>query len=52
MGASGRMGRDALAALGEASAFSRGLHVCLSSEPKQLLVCHFPQDDTTWSVSS
>jgi len=52
MGVSGRMGRDALDALGDSKVFSRGLHVCLSSAPKQLLVCHFPQDDTTWSVSS
>jgi len=52
MGVSGRMGREALHLLGESSAFSRGLHICLSNAPKHLLVCHFPQDDATWSVSS
>ena len=52
MGVSGRMGKAALDALGESNVFSRGFHVCLSTEPKRLLVCHFPQDDATWSVSS
>jgi phosphoenolpyruvate carboxykinase (GTP) len=52
IGGGGRIGKEALDALGESSAFSRGFHVCLSSAPKQLLVCYFPQDDATWSVSS
>ena len=52
MGVSGRMGKEALDALGESNVFSRGFHVCLSTEPKHLLVCYFPQDDATWSVSS
>ncbi|HEY6727759.1 MAG TPA: hypothetical protein VI197_27180 [Polyangiaceae bacterium] len=52
MGVSGRMGREALDVLGESNAFSRGLHVCLSHAAQHLLVCHFPEDDATWSVSS
>src|SRR5262245_16529480 len=48
-----RMGKIALAALGEKSeAFNRGLHSTLDCNPERRFICHFPQDNTIWSVGS
>ena len=47
-----RMGRIALDLLGESGDFSRGLHCTLDLDPKRRLICHFPQDNTVWSVGS
>ena len=47
-----RMGRIALDLLGESGNFSRGLHCTLDLDPKRRLICHFPQDNTVWSVGS
>src|SRR5271163_4163740 len=47
-----RMGRAALEMLGESDDFNRGLHCTLDLDPKRRLICHFPQDNTIWSVGS
>jgi phosphoenolpyruvate carboxykinase (GTP) len=47
-----RMGRPALDLLGESGDFNRGLHCTLDLDPKRRLICHFPQDNTVWSVGS
>jgi phosphoenolpyruvate carboxykinase (GTP) len=47
-----RMGRQALRQLGTSSDFSRGLHSTLDCHPDRRYICHFPQDNTIWSVGS
>jgi phosphoenolpyruvate carboxykinase (GTP) len=52
MGIMTRMGRAALDLLGESGDFNRGLHCTLDLDPQRRLICHFPQDNTVWSVGS
>ncbi len=47
-----RMGRAALARLGDSDAFNRGLHSTLDCSPERRYICHFPQDNTIWSIGS
>jgi phosphoenolpyruvate carboxykinase (GTP) len=47
-----RMGRQALTMLGESNDFNRGLHATLDINPERRFICHFPQDNTIWSVGS
>jgi phosphoenolpyruvate carboxykinase (GTP) len=47
-----RMGASALAMLGASGDFNRGLHCTLDLDPKKRFICHFPQDNTIWSVGS
>jgi phosphoenolpyruvate carboxykinase (GTP) len=47
-----RMGRAALEHLGESNDFNRGLHSTLDLDPEKRFICHFPQDNTIWSVGS
>ena len=47
-----RMGRIALDLLGGSADFSRGLHCTLDLDPGRRLICHFPEDNTVWSVGS
>jgi phosphoenolpyruvate carboxykinase (GTP) len=47
-----RMGRAALDLLGESGDFNRGVHCTLDLNPRRRLICHFPQDNTVWSVGS
>jgi phosphoenolpyruvate carboxykinase (GTP) len=47
-----RMGRQALRRLGTSGDFSRGLHSTLDCNPDRRYICHFPQDNTIWSVGS
>jgi phosphoenolpyruvate carboxykinase (GTP) len=47
-----RMGRVALDRLGSAGDFNRGLHSTLDCSPDRRYICHFPQDDTIWSIGS
>ena len=47
-----RMGRVALDMLGERDDFNRGLHSVLDCNPEQRFICHFPQDNTIWSIGS
>jgi phosphoenolpyruvate carboxykinase (GTP) len=47
-----RMGTVALDHLGGSNDFNRGLHSTLDLDPEKRFVCHFPQDNTIWSVGS
>ncbi|MCG3171983.1 MAG: Phosphoenolpyruvate carboxykinase [GTP] [Myxococcota bacterium] len=47
-----RMGTIALKQLGESGDFNRGLHSTLDVNPDRRFICHFPQDNTIWSVGS
>ena len=47
-----RMGRAALEMLGATGTFNRGLHCTLDLDPKKRFICHFPQDNTIWSIGS
>jgi phosphoenolpyruvate carboxykinase (GTP) len=47
-----RMGRIALEKLGESGDFNRGLHSTHDLDPEKRFICHFPQDNTIWSVGS
>jgi len=47
-----RMGKVALDMLGDSGDFNRGLHSTLDLDPEKRFICHFPQDNTIWSVGS
>jgi phosphoenolpyruvate carboxykinase (GTP) len=47
-----RMGKVALDMLGDANTFNRGLHSTLDVTPERRYICHFPQDNTIWSIGS
>ncbi len=57
-----RMGKAALTMLGDGSStspqagspgdFNRGLHAVLDCNPERRFICHFPQDNTIWSIGS
>ncbi|HET9252447.1 MAG TPA: phosphoenolpyruvate carboxykinase domain-containing protein, partial [Candidatus Eisenbacteria bacterium] len=47
-----RMGKVALDMLGGSDDFCRGLHSTLDLNPDRRFICHFPQDNTIWSVGS
>jgi phosphoenolpyruvate carboxykinase (GTP) len=52
MGVMTRMGACALEMLGNSADFNRGLHCTLDLNPQRRFICHFPQDNTIWSVGS
>jgi phosphoenolpyruvate carboxykinase (GTP) len=52
MGIMTRMGAVALERLGTSDDFNRGLHSTLDCNPDRRFICHFPQDNTIWSVGS
>ena len=47
-----RMGAAALEMLGNGAEFNRGLHSTLDLNPERRFICHFPQDNTIWSIGS
>src|SRR5688572_6740531 len=47
-----RMGKQALDMLGNSNDFNRGLHSVLDCNPERRYICHFPEDNTIWSVGS
>jgi len=47
-----RIGQAALDMLGSANDFNRGLHSTLDVNPERRFICHFPEDNTIWSVGS
>ena len=47
-----RMGKVALDNLGDSSDFTRGLHSKADLRMDRRFICHFPQDNTIWSVGS
>jgi phosphoenolpyruvate carboxykinase (GTP) len=53
MGIMTRMGKVALDRLGPAGQeFNKGLHSVADCNPERRFICHFPQDNTIWSVGS
>jgi phosphoenolpyruvate carboxykinase (GTP) len=52
MGIMTRMGKVALDRLGTSNDFNRGVHSVADCNPERRYICHFPQDDTIWSVGS
>jgi phosphoenolpyruvate carboxykinase (GTP) len=53
MGIMARMGKVALDRLGPTSQeFNKGLHAVRDCSPDRRFICHFPQDNTIWSVGS
>jgi phosphoenolpyruvate carboxykinase (GTP) len=52
MGIMARMGKVALDRVGQTNDFNRGLHSVRDSDPEKRFICHFPQDNTIWSVGS
>jgi phosphoenolpyruvate carboxykinase (GTP) len=47
-----RMGTTALEHLGDADDFTRGLHAKADLNIGRRFICHFPEDNTIWSVGS
>jgi phosphoenolpyruvate carboxykinase (GTP) len=47
-----RMGSAALSMLGDSNDWNRGLHSTLDCNPERRFICHFPEDNTIWSVGS
>nr|WP_302598352.1 phosphoenolpyruvate carboxykinase (GTP) [uncultured Cellulosilyticum sp.] len=48
-----RMGKDAFTQLGETSNdFVRGLHSKADIDEENRYICHFPEDNTIWSINS
>jgi phosphoenolpyruvate carboxykinase (GTP) len=47
-----RMGKAALDTLGDSNDFNRGLHSTHDLDPEKRFICHFPQDNTIWSIGS
>ncbi len=52
MGLMTRMGKPALDMLGNSDDFNRGFHSLLDVNPDRRYICHFPQDNTIWSIGS
>ncbi len=52
MGLMTRMGQVALEHLGASGDFTRGLHSKADLNENRRFICHFPQDNTIWSVGS
>ena len=52
MGIMARMGKVALDRLGNSNEFNRGVHSVKDCDPNKRFICHFPQDNTIWSVGS
>lgn len=52
MGIMTRMGAVALKQLGESADFVKGLHSKADLNTERRFICHFPEDNTIWSVGS
>src|SRR5215831_919332 len=47
-----RIGAPALEMLGDSNDFNRGLHSTGDLNPERRFICHFPEDNTIWSIGS
>ncbi len=47
-----RVGMNVLEALGDSGDFIKGLHACADVDEENRYICHFPEDNTIWSVNS
>ncbi len=52
MGIMTRMGKEVFEALGDSNDFVRGLHSKATLDEENKYICHFPEDNTIWSVNS
>ena len=47
-----RVGKNVLDALGNSADFVKGLHATADCSEENRYICHFPEDNTIWSVNS
>ena len=47
-----RVGLDVLEALGDSADYIKGLHARADIDQENRYICHFPEDNTIWSVNS
>ncbi len=47
-----RVGTDVIEAMGDDSGFIKGLHARAELDEENRYICHFPEDNTIWSVNS
>ena len=47
-----RVGKNVLVALGDSADFVKGLHATADCSEENRYICHFPEDNTIWSVNS
>ena len=47
-----RVGKTVLEALGDSGDFVKGLHATADCSEENRYICHFPEDNTIWSVNS
>ena len=47
-----RVGNDVLEALGDSADYIKGLHARADIDEENRYICHFPEDNTIWSVNS
>jgi len=47
-----RMGKPAMDHLGDSDDFVKGLHSKANLDPENRYICHFPEDNTIWSINS
>ena len=47
-----RMGKQAFEHLGDSNDFVRGLHSKANIDEENRYICHFPEDNTIWSINS
>ena len=47
-----RVGNNVLEALGDSADFIKGLHARADIDEENRYICHFPQDNTIWSINS
>ena len=47
-----RVGTNVLEALGDSADFIKGLHARADIDAEKRYICHFPEDNTIWSVNS
>ena len=47
-----RVGKNVLDALGDSADFVKGLHATADCSEENRYICHFPDDNTIWSVNS
>lgn len=52
MGIMTRMGNEVMKQLGDSSDFVKGLHSQGELDPEKRYICHFPEDNTIWSIGS
>ena len=47
-----RVGKNVIEALGDSADFVKGLHAVADCDEEKRYICHFPEDNTIWSVNS